>query len=171
MHPWAHFFHLFFFYHFVSQLTSLALDVQQSVLSLVPFQVSLLGFNLFVSVALQISIRVSCIPFGFACSFTSSFLQAALNKDVWHIKIFPKLGDVHITFDIFSMFHLEVFLFITFFPPLRAFSIHVRLLIRPFMGSFWEASRPKKFRMPPRFFSVLIELSSFFFWKGRLHFL
>jgi len=43
--------------NFVSQLTYLALALQQSVLSLVPFQVSLLGFPLLVSIAFQITLR------------------------------------------------------------------------------------------------------------------
>jgi hypothetical protein len=84
--------------NFVSELTYLALALQQSVLSLVPFQVSLLGFPLLVSVAFQITSRfytyllVLLVPL--------LFLQVVVNKDVWHIKIFPKLGDVQVTFGI-----------------------------------------------------------------------
>jgi hypothetical protein len=40
----------------------------------------------------------------------------------------------------------------------------------PYKG-FWETPRPKFLRVPPSFFNVLIDLSSHFFQRGRLHFL
>jgi hypothetical protein len=46
-------------------------------------------------------IRVLGIPFGFA-SFSSSFIQKALDEDVHHGNALPKLGDILMIFGIFS---------------------------------------------------------------------
>jgi hypothetical protein len=43
---------------------------------------------------------VLCISFGFVY-LISSFLQGALDEDVWHVSVFLKLRDVQVTFGIF----------------------------------------------------------------------
>jgi hypothetical protein len=45
--------------------------------------------------------KILGVPFGFS-SFAFSFLQEVLGKDVWHVHVFPRLGDVHVAFGIFS---------------------------------------------------------------------
>ncbi len=49
-------------------------------------------------------------------SFTSFFLQEALNDDIQHINAFHELGDLG-----FLLFHPEVLLASSFFPPLHNF--------------------------------------------------
>jgi hypothetical protein len=44
-------------------------------------------------------IRVLGIPLSVS-SFTSSFINEALLKDVWHVDLFPTMGDVQVTFGI-----------------------------------------------------------------------
>jgi len=46
------------------------------------------------------NIKILGVPFG-SISFTSSFLQEVLGKDVWHVNVFLILRDVYVTFDFF----------------------------------------------------------------------
>jgi hypothetical protein len=67
------------------------------------------------------SCRIYCplngIPFGFA-SFASSFLQKVLGKDVQHVDMLPKLGDVKVAFGIlFQCFAQRSSFLFHCFPP------------------------------------------------------
>jgi hypothetical protein len=35
-------------------------------------------------------------------SFTSSFVNDALLKNIWHVDLFPRMGDVHVAFEILA---------------------------------------------------------------------
>jgi hypothetical protein len=68
------------------------------------------------------------ILFGFA-SFTSSFLQEALGKDVRHVNMLPRLEDVQVAFGyLLSMFHPKVFLFASLLPPFHILKVNLLFL-------------------------------------------
>jgi hypothetical protein len=60
-------------------------------------------------------IRVLGVSLG-SLSFTSFFLQEALDDDIQHIDAFHELGDLG-----FSLFHPAALLISSFFPPLHNF--------------------------------------------------
>jgi len=46
-------------------------------------------------------IKILGVPLG-TSSFTSSFIKNAFKKDVQHIDLFPRMGDVQITYEILT---------------------------------------------------------------------
>jgi hypothetical protein len=81
------------------------------------------------------NIKVLGIHFGSTSFVSSSFLQAALEKDVHHIEVLPRLGDVQVTFGIFfQCFAQRLSYLLCSFPPFWALDINLWLLIQPLWG-------------------------------------
>jgi len=39
--------------------------------------------------------------------FISSFIKDVLLEDVWHVNLFPRMGDIHVTFGILTHYFVQ----------------------------------------------------------------
>jgi len=130
----------FAFDHFVSQLVYVRFVIQSCE------RLALSSYDLFLGVSSLVNfccsldnMKVLGTPFEFA-SFSSSFLQYMLDKDVCHVEAFLNLGDVQITFGILSMFCPKIFQFDLLFSSLISVLALARLPNSTFMQVFGTSS-------------------------------
>jgi hypothetical protein len=84
------------------------------------------------------------VPLGFF-SFTSSFLQDALDDDVHYIHTLPRLGDVMVAFEILVHYFDKRFNYVFHYSPhFKICNANWPLLIQPYLH-IWEALKIKFF--------------------------